>query len=102
MRAFNQNDHRQKRRDVFMSSIEWIANILAFVTAFLLTPEIYFRTVGWIVRVAESRYGASGDFLDLASFVWFVTVALLTFFMARATLATAIVAAGLAAATRFI
>lgn len=98
---FNPQNHRQKRQDVFMSSIEAIANILAFITAFLVTPEVHYRSVGWITRVAEARYGA-GEFLDLVSLVWLVTVALLTFFMARATLATAIVAAGLAAATKFI
>ena len=98
----NANDHRQKRQDVFMQSIEWTANILAFVAAFLLTPEIYARTVGWVVSYTASRYGMAGDALDLVSFVWFVTMALLTFFVSRATLTTAIVAAGLAAATRFI
>ena len=98
----NANEHRQKRQDVFMQSIEWTANILAFVAAFLLTPEIYARTVHWVVSYTASRYGVTGDALDLVSFVWFVTMALLTFFVSRATLATAIVAAGLAAATRFI
>lgn len=98
----NTNDHRQKRQDVFMQSIEWTANILAFVAAFLLTPELYARTVTWVVNYTASRYGVSGDALDLVSFVWFVTMALLTFFVSRATLATAIVAAGFAAATRFI
>lgn len=98
----NVNDHRQKRQDVFMQSVEWTANILAFIAAFLLTPEIYIRTVGWVTRIAENRYGASGDLLGLVSFVWFVTMALLTFSLSRATLATAIVAAGLAAATKFI
>ena len=98
----NTNDHRQKRQDVFMQSVEWTANILAFVAAFLLTPELYARTVTWVVNYTASRYGVAGDALDLVSFVWFVTMALLTFFVSRATLATAIVAAGLAAATKFI
>ena len=98
----NVNDHRQKRQDVFMQSIEWTANILAFITAFLLTPEIFIRTVGFISRIAETRYGAAGDLLGFIGFVWFVTVGLLTFSLSRATLATAIVAAGLAAATMFI
>jgi hypothetical protein len=96
------NDHRQKRQDIFMQSVEWTANILAFIGAFLLTPEIYIRTVGWIVRIAETRYGASGDMLDFVSLVWFVTMALLTFSLSRVTLTTAIVSAGLAAATKFI
>lgn len=97
----SQSGHRQKRQDVFIQSIEWIANICAFIAAFLLSPEVYIRTVGWVIRIAETRYGA-GEFIDLVCFVWFVTVAALMFFTARATLATAIVAAGVAAATKFI
>lgn len=85
-----------------MQSVEWTANILAFIAAFLLTPELYARTVVWVVNYTTSRYGVAGDALDLVSFVWFVAMALLTFFVSRATLATAIVAAGLAAATKFI
>lgn len=98
---FNPQNHREKRQDVFMSSIEGIANIMALITAFLLTPEIHIRTVSWITRIAATRYGA-GEYLDLVSMAWLAIVALLTFFTARATLATAIVAAGLAAATKII
>jgi len=98
--AFNQNDQRQKRQQVFMSSVEALANILAFATAFLLTPEVYARTVEWVVSFTASRYGAG--FEDLTAFAHFVIVALVIFFTARATLATAIVAAGLAFAVRFV
>lgn len=97
---FNPNDHRQKRQQVFMSSIEALANLLAFLTAFLATPEIYVRTVAWVVNFTSARYG--GGFEDLVQLGWFAVTALIVFFTARATLATAIVAAGLAAATRFI
>lgn len=97
---FNPNDHRQKRQQVFMGSVEAMANLLAFLSAFLATPEIYARTAPWVVDFASTRYGVG--FEDLIQVGWFVLTALLVFFMARATLATAIVAAGLAAATRFI
>ncbi len=97
---FNPNDHRQKRQQVFMGSVEAMANLLAFLTAFLATPEIYARTAGWVVNFASIRYGTG--FEDLIQIGWFILTALLVFFMARATIATAIVAAGLAAATRFI
>lgn len=97
---FNANDHRQKRQEVFMGSIEALANILAFLTAFLATPEIYARTVVWVVDFTSARYGAG--FEDLIQIGWFVMTGLILFFTARATIATAIVAAGLALATRFI
>ncbi len=83
-----------------MSSVEGLANTMALIAAFFLTPEIYFRTVNWVAGFTAARYGA--DLVDIVAFVWFVAVALLTFFTARATLATAIVAAGLAVATKFV
>jgi len=98
---FNPNDQRNRQRGMFMSAIEGFATISAAIAAFLLTPELHLRTVGFITRVAAERYGA-GEFTDLVSFVWFVAMLLLTFFAARATLATAIVAGGLAVATRFV
>ena len=97
---FNDHDHRNKRRKVFMDSIEALATLLAALAAFLATPEAYSRTVNWVVRYASSRYGAG--FEDLIAMGWFVMTALIIFFGARATLATAIVAAGLAAAVRFL
>ena len=97
---FKPNDHRQKRQQVFMSSVEWLANLFALLAAFFLTPEIYVRTVNWIVNYTASRYGAG--FEDITAFAWFVVTALVVFFTARATLATAIVAGGLALATRFV
>ena len=97
---FNPQNHQQKRRKVFMDSVEPVANILAFITAFLLTPEIFGRTLEPFSNFVAARYGT--DLLDLFQVGWFIAVALLTFYMARATVATAIVAAGLAAAMRFI
>lgn len=97
---FNPNDHRQKRQQVFMGSVEALANLLALLTTFMATPEVYGRTVDWVVSYASARYGAG--FEDAISLGWFLMTCLLLFFTARATLATAIVAAGLAAATRFV
>lgn len=97
---FNSNDQREKRQKVFMSSVEALANILAFIAAFLLTPEAYARSVAWVVQYTASRYGPGLE--GAVAVVWFGTTALLLFFSARATIATAIVAAGLAIALRFV
>lgn len=83
-----------------MSSVEWLANLFALLVTFFLTPEIYARTASWIVAYTARSYGAG--FEELTSIVWFAMTALLVFFTARATLATAIVAGGLALATRFV
>lgn len=98
---FNSNDQRNRQRSVFISAVEGFATVAAGIAAFLLTPELHFRTVDFITRIAAERYGA-GQFVNLVSFAWFVAMGFLTFFAARATLATAIVAAGLAVATKLI
>lgn len=97
---FNPHDQRQKRQQVFMSSVEALANILAFVAAFFATPEVFARTVGWVVSYTASRYGPG--FEDVTALGWFAVTGLLIFFGARATISTAIVAAGLAVAVRFV
>lgn len=97
---FNPKDHQGKRQQVFMSSVEALANLFALLATFLLTPEIYARTDHWIIAYTASRYGAG--FEEFTSIVWFAMTGLLVFFTARATLATAIVAGGLALATRFV
>lgn len=93
------NDHG-KRQQVFMSSVEWIANLIALLAAFLLTPEIWARSVDWVVSYTAARYGPG--FEPAVTIGWFVMVAMLTFFTSRATLTTAIVAGGLALATRLV
>lgn len=97
---FNAQDQRGKRQQVFMSSVEALANLLAFLTAFLLTPEIYARTVTWVIAFTAHRYGPG--FEDVTAFGHFIVTGLIVFFASRATLATAIVAAGLAFAVRFV
>ncbi|MBU1210180.1 MAG: hypothetical protein KJ587_02785 [Alphaproteobacteria bacterium] len=97
---FNSNEQRGKRQKVFMSSVEALANILAFVAAFFATPEVFGRTVGWVVTYTAARYGTG--FEDFTAFGWFAVTGLLIFFGARATISTAIVAAGLAVAVRFV
>ncbi len=97
---FNPNDQRQKRQQFFMTNIEALANILAFVTAFIATPEVYARTVVWVVNFTAHRYGEGYE--GFTAIGWFVVTGLLIFFGARATLATAILAAGLTLAVRFV
>lgn len=98
---FNPNDQRNRQRGAFMSAVEGFATVSAGIAAFLLTPELHLRSVGFITRIATDRYGA-GEYTDLVSLAWFVAMGFLTFFAARATLATAIVAGGLSLATRFV
>jgi hypothetical protein len=85
---------------VFMSSVYWLANLLAFIAAFLGTPPIYGRTVDWVIVFTTRHYGA--EFADLISLGWFGIVACLVFFIARASISTALIVGGLTFALRFL
>lgn len=87
-------------RSIFMSSIKGLANTGAVAASFFLTPIFYAQSVDWIRDFTARYYGH--DFVGLVDLVWFALVALLTFFIARASVATLLVMGGLAIATRFL
>lgn len=87
-------------KSIFMSSVQGLANTGAVAASFFLTPLFYSETVEWIKVFAIRHYGAGWD--DLVGFAWFILVAFLTFFIARASLGTLLIAGGLALATRFL
>lgn len=93
---FNKNS----AQSTFMDSIHGLANVLAATVAFFGTGPIYERTIGWVMIFTARHYGA--EFTDFASFAWFVLIAFLVFFTARASLSTLLVMGGLAIAVRFL
>ena len=99
MQPWQQNPN-QAGRSIFMSSVIGLSNVIAVVVAFFATPVAYDRTVGWVQRFASSHYGYG--FEDITAFVWWLIVALLIFFSARASISTALVMGGLAIAARFL
>lgn len=92
--------HREAGQSIFMSSMKGLANTGAAIAAFLLTPWAYSESVGPVQAFTARAYGYG--FEDLVAFGWFVLLALLTFFIARASLATLLVMGGLAIATRLL
>ena len=97
---FNSNKHRQAGQNVFMGSVKGLANVIAFIAAFLLTPQLYYWSVDWVSNYVASVYGPA--FFNPSRFVWFCTTALLVFFISRATIGTALVFGGLAIVTRLM
>lgn len=91
-------DHRAAGRSVFMSSVAGIANTAAFIATFLLTPLAYDASDEWIAAFVSRQY--SPGLVDPALVVWFIAVAAMTFFTARASLGLAITMGGLAIAAR--
>ncbi len=97
---FGSDSNKEATRSVFLSSIKGLANTGAVAAAFFLTPLFYSQTVGWIRSFTTVHYGAV--WADLSDFAWFVIVALLTFFVARASVSTLLMMGGLAIATKFM
>lgn len=97
---FNKDKHREASQSIFMSSMKGLANTGAVAATFFATPLLYSGSVDWIRSFAATHYGS--DWTDITSFAWFVLVALLTFFIARASLSTLLVMGGLAVAARFL
>ncbi len=97
---FGLDKHREASQTIFMSSMKGLANTGAVAATFFTTPIVYSASVDWIVSFAIRHYGEA--WADVVNLVWFVLVACLVFFIARASLSTLLVMGGLAVATKFI
>lgn len=91
---------KEAGRSIFMSSMMGLANTGAVAAAFFITPAIYGSSIDWVQRFTAQSYGTGWE--DVVAFIWFALVALLSFFIAWASLATLLVAGGFAVATRFL
>lgn len=97
---FKSKHQDEAARSIFMSSIKGLANTGAVAASFFMTPLLYAQSVDWIRAFTAKHYGH--DLVGLTDLAWFALVALLTFFIARASMATLLVMGGLAIATRFL
>ena len=84
---------------IFMSSMMGLANVLAVVVTFFGTGPLHSNTVGWIVQFSTRNYGFIDT--DIISLLWGAICAALIFFIARASISTALVMGALAIAMRF-
>jgi len=91
---------RQAAQSIFMSSVTGLANTGAVAVAFFTVPEAYNRTISWVSAFAAARYGH--EFIPTVELAWFVILALLIFFISRASVATLIVMGGLTIAMRLL
>ena len=93
-------NHAQAGQNLFMSSVTGLANVLAFVAAFLGGPTMYHYSAPIIIDLIYQTYG--GEIIGLAKLVWYGLCYLLIFYTARATLGTALIFGGAAIVTRFM
>ena len=89
----------QASQSIFMSSMIGVANILAVVAAFIGSPWLHSKTIGWVQSYIANHYGYG--FEDITAFVWFVICAGFVFFTSRASISTAIVMTALTIMTKF-
>lgn len=95
---FGSNSEREAGRSIFLASTKGFANTAAAIVAFFATGPLYGKTVDWVTDYTADQYGTGLE--DLVAFFWFIAVACMSFFVARASVATLIVMGGLALATR--
>lgn len=93
-------NHAQAGQNLFMSSVTGLANVLAFIAAFLGGPTLYYVTAPYVLELTYQTYG--GEIIGLAKMVWYGLSYLLIFFVARATIGTALIFGGLAIVIRFM
>mgnify|MGYP000256379227 CR=1 FL=1 len=96
---FGLDKHKQAGQNIFMSSMQGLANVLAVGVTFVATGPIYSGTEEFVIEFAESHYGEMDA--DLVTSSYGVILALAIFFLSRATLATALMFGAVAILMRF-
>lgn len=96
---FGLDKHKQAGQNIFMSSMQGLANVLAIAVTFIATGPIYSSTEEFVTEFAESHYGYGNT--DLVTSAYGLILALAIFFLSRATLATALMFGAVAVMMRF-
>lgn len=93
-------DQKNGAQGVFQSSIRGLAEVLAVAATFFGTPIAYGSTIGWVRDFTIKYY--SMEFVFLIEFAWMGITGAAIFFIARASVGTALTAAGAAIVLRFL
>ena len=91
---------RSARQNEFMSNAARFAFWLAVAVSFLCTPLAHKHSFPLIAPLVQEMYGDGWD--SIVYFGWYAILYPLTFYAARASLATAIVGGAAALALRFV
>lgn len=83
----------------FLSSVTWLANLVAVTIAFLGTPRFFAETITPIQHMTSMHYG--NGYTETVAMAWFGISAGLIFCISRAVIGTALVFLRAAIATRF-
>ena len=96
---WSNEDYKQAGRSMFMGSTIWLGNLLAGAVTFVAHPFIFNWTIGWVEEFTRRFYGYA--WIDFVFLVWWAMVAAIIFFVARASVATALVTGALFLIVRF-
>ena len=94
------NNQQNTPNSVFMESVTWLANIVAALIAWVVTPFIHAPTVGWAIEFQRKYYAPGLD--EPVHFIWWIAIFLITFCLARMSISTLLISGGLALAVRFL
>jgi hypothetical protein len=73
--------NQQNRESVVVSSIRWIALILAVVITFFVTPLLYRISSPFVGKFTYQNYGP--ELVTIVEILWFPVVGILVFCVAR-------------------
>ncbi len=93
-------NHAQAGKNIFMSSIVGLANILALIAAFFGGPMLWQHTIVFVRDLTYQTYGEG--LIGIASLAWYGLSFMLVFFVARMSIGTALVMGGAAFIARFM
>ena len=91
---------KQKAQSVYMSSIEWLANTAAVVVTFFALPIAHYHSLPWVTHFTAQYYGR--EFIEPVVMVWYVILAFLIYFAARASVSTLLIIGGITIAMRLL
>ncbi|MEZ5691653.1 MAG: hypothetical protein R3D71_08320 [Rickettsiales bacterium] len=95
-----QKKHKQAGHNIFMSSMQGLADTLAAIATFIGTGPMHNALNDFVKGYAASNYGGESA-AELASLALWPACFLVIFFGARATIGTALIFGAIALLTRF-
>ncbi|MFN3224727.1 MAG: hypothetical protein ACE360_00560 [Hyphomicrobiales bacterium] len=96
---FGDNKDKERIKSVYVTSLEWFANVAAVAVTFFWTPMLMNWSHPFIRDFTLNNYPR--ELLVPVEFAWFFILGGLVFFISRASLALVLIGAGLALFMRF-
>ncbi|WP_417681679.1 hypothetical protein [Roseibium sp.] len=93
-------ERNQAAQSIIMSSATGLANVVAVIVTFFLTPLAYDVTGVWVRQFTAAHYAP--DLVGLVDFLWGVLLVAVIFFVSRMTTGTLIIMGAITFIARFM